>query len=131
MWQRILVSVGVIALVAGKARGANNFAEADMKGVCTGAKTLREAGSAASYVVEEMQKESERLTAILGQLWLVTGAAQAASNDTVAERQRRKLRRWRKSLRRCAEPRTRLRHSAPPQLRFRRACTNSWLWQAP
>ncbi|CCD20872.1 hypothetical protein, conserved in T. vivax [Trypanosoma vivax Y486] len=85
MWQRILVSVGVIALVAGKARGANNFAEADMQGVCTGAKTLREAGSAASYVVEEMQKESERLTAILGQLWLVTGAAQAASNDTVVE----------------------------------------------
>ncbi|CCD17979.1 variant surface glycoprotein (VSG), putative [Trypanosoma vivax Y486] len=85
MWQRILVSVGVIALVAGKPRGANNFAETDMQGVCTGAKTLREAGSAASYVVEEMQKESERLTAILGQLWLVTGAAQAANNDTVVQ----------------------------------------------
>ncbi|CCD21506.1 putative Trypanosome variant surface glycoprotein (A type) [Trypanosoma vivax] len=56
-----------------------------MQGVCTGAKTLREAGTAASYVVEEMQKESERLTAILGQLWLVTGAAQATGNDTVVQ----------------------------------------------
>ncbi|CCD18069.1 hypothetical protein, conserved in T. vivax, partial [Trypanosoma vivax Y486] len=89
MWQRILVSVGVIALVAEQGRGANNFAAADMKGVCTGAKTLREAGSAASYVVEEMQRRRQRLTSILSHMWFVTGAAEASGNDTVLQRVRR------------------------------------------